>query len=152
MRKKLLAMLLLSMALTASVGLSGCFNATNSSSNDDSTNSESSIPEEDSSSNDDSSSQTPVVATFTVTFNSDGGSAVDAQTIDEGESAIKPTDPTKVGYTFGGWTLNGNAYDFATPVTSDIELVAVWTKDAVVYTVTFNSEYMLRTSFSTCTT
>ena len=140
MRKKLLAMLLLSMALTASVGLSGCFNATNSSSNDDSTNSESSIPEEDSSSNDDSSSQAPVIATFTVTFNSDGGSTVEAQTIDEGEVATAPTAPIRDGYTFGGWTLNGEAYDFETPVTSDIELVAVWTKAAVMYDVTFNSD------------
>ena len=140
MRKKLLTMLLLSMTLTASVGLSGCFNVTNSSSNNDSTNSESSIPEEDSSTNDDSSSQAPVIATFTVTFNSDGGSAVEAQTIDEGENATAPTAPTKSGYTFGGWTLNGEAYDFETPVTSDIELVAVWTKAAVMYDVTFNSD------------
>ena len=140
MKKKLLAMLVLSLTLTASVGLAGCFDTANSSSNSDSTNSESSIPEGDSSSGDDSSSQAPVIATFTVTFNSDGGSAVDAQTIDEGETATKPTDPTKAGYTFAGWTLNGEAYDFTTPVSSDIQLVATWAKDAVKYTVTFNSD------------
>lgn len=126
MKKKLLAMLVLTMALTASAGLSGCFDAANSSSNNDSINSESSIPEEDSSSNDDSSSQTPVVATFTVAFNSDGGSAVDTQDVDEGQTVSEPSVPTKMGYDFAGWKLNGSAYDFSTPITGDIQLIASW--------------------------
>ena len=63
---------------------------------------------------------------YAVSFNSNGGSAVEAQDVDEGETATKPTDPTKTGYDFAGWTLNGEAYDFLTPITADIELIASW--------------------------
>ncbi len=66
---------------------------------------------------------------YTVTFDSDGGSAVDAQTVKSGECATKPADPTREGYTFKGWTLDGEAYDFSTPVTSDIALKASWEKN-----------------------
>ena len=79
--------------------------------------------------------------TYTVTFDSADGSAVDAQTVEEGVTAQEPTAPTKEGYTFAGWTLNGEAYDFATPVTGDITLVAKW-EEAVVsetYIVTFTN-------------
>lgn len=63
---------------------------------------------------------------YTVTFNSDGGSEVEAQTVEDGSVAAKPADPTKDGFEFVEWQLNGAAYDFSTPVTSDIELVAVY--------------------------
>ncbi len=82
------------------------------------------------------------VVTYTVTFDSAGGSAVTAQTIEEGQKATKPADPTKSGYDFKGWTLNGSAYDFNTAVNGDITLVATWEQQQVVptvYTVTFDS-------------
>lgn len=79
----------------------------------------------------------------TVTYNTDGGGAVDAQTVESGSAAVRPTDPTRSGYTFSGWTLDGTAYDFATPVTGDITLVAQWTENYVppvttYYTLTIN--------------
>ena len=71
----------------------------------------------------------PVEKTFTVTFDSNGGSAVASQTVKEGEKAVKPANPTRSNYTFEGWftdeTLK-NAYDFNTPVTGDITLYADW--------------------------
>ena len=71
----------------------------------------------------------PQAATkYTVTFDSNGGSAVSAQTITKGQKATKPADPTRSGYTFAGWTLDGKAYDFNTAVNSDIKLVAKWNK------------------------
>ena len=82
------------------------------------------------------------VVTYTVTFDSNGGSAVTAQNIEAGQKATKPTDPTKSGYDFKGWTLNGSAYDFNTAVNGDITLVATWEQQQVVptvYTVTFDS-------------
>ena len=82
------------------------------------------------------------VTYYTVTFDSAGGSAVTAQTIEAGQKATKPTDPTKAGYDFKGWTLNGSAYDFNTAVNGDITLVATWEQQQVVptvYTVTFDS-------------
>ena len=69
--------------------------------------------------------------TFTVTFNSNGGSTVASQTLKYNEMATKPTDPTRSGYTFAGWYTENeklaNKYDFATPVTKDITLYAKWT-------------------------
>ena len=62
----------------------------------------------------------------TVTFDSNGGSVVDPQTIVKGSTAARPEDPTRSGYTFAGWTLNGADYDFSQPVNSDITLVATW--------------------------
>ncbi|MBQ3120099.1 MAG: InlB B-repeat-containing protein, partial [Peptococcaceae bacterium] len=82
------------------------------------------------------------VTYYTVTFDSNGGSAVTAQTIEEGQKATKPADPTKSGYDFKGWTLNGSAYDFNTAVNGNITLVATWEQQQVVptvYTVTFDS-------------
>ena len=67
---------------------------------------------------------------YTVAFNTDGGSAVTSQTIDAGLSATQPTAPTKSGYTFGGWTLDGSAYNFSTPVTGNITLTATWTANS----------------------
>ncbi len=71
----------------------------------------------------------PVEKTFTVTFDSNGGSAVASQTVKEGEKAAKPANPTRDGYTFEGWFADEalkTAYDFNTPVTSDITLYADW--------------------------
>ncbi len=73
-------------------------------------------------------------ATFTyaiahrVTFDSAGGSAVGAQTVEDGGTAIEPKAPTREGYDFKGWTLDGEPYDFAAPVTGDLTLTASWEK------------------------
>ena len=76
--------------------------------------------------------ETPAPVTHTVTFDSNGGSAVDAQTVDDGGKAVKPADPTRDGYTFAGWMLDGQPYDFGQPVTGDITLTAAWTRNAVI--------------------
>lgn len=77
---------------------------------------------------------------YTVTFDSNGGNKVDSKTVVEGEKVTKPNDPTRSGYTFEGWTLNGNVYDFNSEVKSNITLVAKW-KEIIKnnYTVTFDS-------------
>ncbi len=64
---------------------------------------------------------------FVVTFNSDGGSAVSNQTIQSGAMANRPVNPTKSGYIFAGWQLGEVDYDFYSPVTAAITLVAEWT-------------------------
>ena len=68
------------------------------------------------------------VKTFTVTFDSNGGSSVSSQSVKEGGKVTKPSNPTRSGYTFNGWTLNGNTYNFDSKVTQNITLKAVWTK------------------------
>lgn len=70
---------------------------------------------------------------FTVSFNSNGGSAVTSQTVSPGSRAAQPAAPTWAGYTFDGWytDLAGtNVYDFTTAVTADITLYAKWTVSA----------------------
>ena len=77
---------------------------------------------------------------YIVTFDSNGGSAVTAQSIEAGQKATKPADPAKDGYDFKGWTLSGSAYDFNTAVNGNITLVATWEQKQVVpttYTVAF---------------
>lgn len=67
-----------------------------------------------------------------VKFDSQGGSSVDGQTPASGSTVTKPADPTREGYTFGGWYADAactKAYDFATAVTSDMTLYAKWTKN-----------------------
>ena len=74
---------------------------------------------------------------FTVSFDSDGGSAVASQEIADGSTATEPADPTKAGYTFDEWQLESEAFNFATPITEDIELTATWLEN---FTVTFDSQ------------
>ena len=67
---------------------------------------------------------------FTVTFDSDGGSSVDAQTVVEGGKATEPTAPTKDGYTFDGWFDGETKWDFDNDtVTGNITLTAKWTEE-----------------------
>ncbi len=69
---------------------------------------------------------------YNVTFNTQGGSAVDSQMIEEDALVTIPTEPTKTGYTFTGWD-----FDFATPITSEIVITAnAW--QANEYDLTFD--------------
>ena len=72
---------------------------------------------------------------FTVTFDSDGGSAVTAQKV-LNSPAIKPADPTKNGYLFAGWYLENMQYAFDTTVTTDITLKAHWTPTSASTAIT----------------
>jgi len=75
-----------------------------------------------------------------VMFNTNGGSAVDAQIVDVGEQASEPTDPVRTYYTFVGWYTDAelqNEYDFSSAVTENVRLYAKWEGD--IYAVTFNS-------------
>lgn len=63
-----------------------------------------------------------------VSFDTQGGSAVPNQIIDQGTAAQAPAEPKKVGWNFAGWTLNGQPYDFTQPVNQNITLVATWTE------------------------
>lgn len=69
------------------------------------------------------------VKQVTVTFNSDGGTAVDSQTFDVNGKANKPADPTKADSSFVGWFLGESAYNFDAAVTGDITLTAKWVGD-----------------------
>jgi uncharacterized repeat protein (TIGR02543 family) len=72
--------------------------------------------------------------TYTITFNSAGGSAVDSITAAFGAAVTAPADPTYAGYTFNGWSP-------AMPTNMPLNgatLIAQWTANS--YTVSFNAE------------
>lgn len=74
------------------------------------------------------------VESWTVSFNSNGGSACDTKFVATADGKlVKPADPTREGYTFGGWYTDEactQAYDLSTPVAADLTLYAKWTKNA----------------------
>lgn len=68
----------------------------------------------------------PEATLYTITFNSNGGSAVESILVEENDLITKPVDPTRDGYNFMGWYVNNEKFDFSTPVTKNIILVAKW--------------------------
>ena len=79
----------------------------------------------------------PSVKRYTVKFDSNKGSSVSSQRVIEEQTATTPKTPTKSGYKFVEWQLDGKKYDFKTKVTKDITLKAKW-EELKKYTVTFN--------------
>ncbi len=63
---------------------------------------------------------------FTVKFDTDGGSPIAPLEVSPDETVEEPEEPVKEGYHFAGWYLDGEVYDFGSPVTADITLRAVW--------------------------
>ena len=90
--------------------------------------------------NNNQSNNKPVAKTkYTVKFDTNGGSEIGNQTVEEGNKVTRPSDPSKSGSVFTGWTLNGSTYDFNTPVNSNITLVANY-RTAQNYTVKFDTK------------
>ena len=70
-----------------------------------------------------------------VSFNTNGGSAVNSQTVADGAKAVKPADPVKEGYTFSGWYTDQGlttAFDFTKVIIGNITLYAKWTQSTPV--------------------
>ena len=75
--------------------------------------------------------------TWTVTFDSNGhGTAPAVQTVEEGENAVKPADPTAEGYSFQGWYTTAEcAEEFqfdTTRITGNTTVYAKWVKKPIV--------------------
>ena len=65
--------------------------------------------------------------TYLVVFDSDGGSEVETQDVEYQHTVIRPTNPTKEGYTFDGWYVGDEKWDFLNDiVTNDVKLKAKW--------------------------
>lgn len=74
-----------------------------------------------------------------VVFKANGGSSVSSQYVLYNAKATKPKNPTKSGYTFGGWYTDSKctkAYSFSTKLTGNKTLYAKWLKK---YTVKFDA-------------
>lgn len=82
---------------------------------------------------------------YTINFNTNGGNSISSQEIEEGNKAIRPSNPIKNGYTFVDWYKNSNltqVFDFNTPINENITLYAKWEEvkvDQKEFTITFNS-------------
>lgn len=61
---------------------------------------------------------------YTVTFKDWDGSVLKTQTVASGGSATPPSNPTRDGYTFSGWS---GSY---TNVTADVDIIAQYTKNS----------------------
>ena len=70
----------------------------------------------------------------TITFDLNGGGSTFTNKVASGSKVTKPTNPTRTGYVFKGWSFNGQNYDFNNIVKSNIKLVAQWNK---IYNVKF---------------
>lgn len=70
---------------------------------------------------------------YTVSFNSQGGSAVAPQKVTAGQKAKAPANPKRTGYIFDGWYAEASCrtkYNFASPVTKALTLYAKWRSEA----------------------
>jgi uncharacterized repeat protein (TIGR02543 family) len=90
---------------------------------------------------------------MTVTFNTNGGTAMDAMVVPYGTPAsalAQIPNPTKEGYTFAGWTIGGYPIPEDAAVLQDLSIDANWTSinysakivraDGTEETVSFNVE------------
>jgi len=66
--------------------------------------------------------------TYTITFDTNGGSAVQKLSVKKDGTITKPSDPTREGYKFIGWEYQGETWDFTKPVKENMTLVATWEK------------------------
>ena len=72
---------------------------------------------------------------YWVTFDSDGGSAIDSQFVFDKISLNDQTTPKKPGYTFAGWYNGTEKVENGTQITKPMALKAHWTPKQVSYTV-----------------
>ncbi len=79
--------------------------------------------------------------TYTVTFETVGGTAISPSTVQAGKTVSRPSNPTKTGAEFVDWytssTYDGEPYNFSTPVNANLTLYAKWSDAdyAVVFDV-----------------
>ncbi|WP_459187661.1 InlB B-repeat-containing protein [Parabacteroides sp. APC149_11_2_Y6] len=82
----------------------------------------------------------PGEVVYTVSFDTDGGSEIEAVSVLDKETVLKPANPEKTGFEFKGWYSDPEkvtVYDFESLVTADITLYAKWLKSEVAL-VDFN--------------
>lgn len=79
--------------------------------------------------------------TYAITFDTDGGSAIEQIIVKDGETITLPDAPTKDGFRFNGWLLDGKPFAPSTKISTDIKLIANWIpEDAVTFKVTFTPD------------
>lgn len=84
----------------------------------------------------DNTPNTPVV--YTVIFDTNGGSEIAKQSVEDGKTVTQPPIPTKRGYDFVGWYMGNETFDFNTKIKADVTLKAKW--NIITYTITYKLE------------
>lgn len=77
----------------------------------------------------------------TVTFVTNGGTAVASQTVENGKTATKPESPTNGSFKFLGWYADSEfatEFDFASPISKDTKVYAKWHELYLVKFITNN--------------
>ncbi len=83
---------------------------------------------------------------YTITFDSNGGSAMVPITVEYGTAVKEPTSPTLSGYTFVCWCTDSSlntAVNWAMPITGNVTYYAKWTQSAkpiTKYTISWYDE------------
>lgn len=81
------------------------------------------------------------VNSYTINFESNGGSVVSSIVANYGSSITKPTDPTRDGFIFAGWYTDNNTFNnpfnFQTMPANDLTLYAKWIR---LYEISFDSQ------------
>lgn len=82
---------------------------------------------------------------YTLSYNTNGGSAIESVEYDYNENLVKPANPTREGYTFAGWKLDDAVFDFVGDKmpAENIELQAVWTAND--YIISYNKNNVAAT-------
>ena len=97
-------------------------------------------------SSDSSSNSESGTETYTVSFETSGGSEIKSLSVEDGKTIEKPADPAKEGFTFGGWYSDESLeseWNFGTAVKKNITRYAKWEKNTVeqsVFTVAFDAD------------
>lgn len=70
-----------------------------------------------------------------LSFDTDGGNFIDPVFVTDDEVTTEPGAPVKPGYTFTGWQLDGQPYEFNQNLTEDTTLKAVYEAAQTPYTI-----------------
>ena len=65
---------------------------------------------------------------YTVTFDTKGGSTIEAIEVEKDATVTLPSNPTKEGFEFVEWQLNGKTFNSKDKINGNITLVAIWKK------------------------
>lgn len=66
---------------------------------------------------------------YIVKFDSNGGTQVSEVKVPEGNTVTEPTAPIRDGYTFVGWYVGNDKFDFTAGIDKNITLTAKWNKN-----------------------
>ncbi|MDI6453584.1 InlB B-repeat-containing protein [Peloplasma aerotolerans] len=73
--------------------------------------------------------------TYTVIFNTNGGTTIEPVMLESNETVSEPHEPTKEGYEFAGWFTNQQLtelFDFDSPIITNLTIYAKWTEIIVI--------------------